>query len=203
MPPAEFIPIAEESGLIIPIGKWVLRTVSQQIVTWLKKGVPVNHVAINLSAHQFKDINFIKDVKQIIQDSGLPTGYLELEITESLMQNMEESIFILNELKKLGFTISIDDFGTGYSSLSILHHLPVERVKIDRTFINNMLTSSKISSLVKTIIEMGHNLNFELVAEGIENKEQEEVLKDFKCQIGQGYLYSQPISAEEIEQLLK
>ncbi|OAH59667.1 hypothetical protein AWH48_00750 [Domibacillus aminovorans] len=200
--PNEFIPIAEETGLIIPIGEWVLRAACKQNKTWQVEGYPPIKVAVNVSTYQLRSRDFLEYVKQVLQETGLQPEFLELEITESLMQNLMETRIIINKLKKIGVNIAIDDFGTGYSSLSVLNHLPIDVIKIDRTFINDMLTNSNTSALVKTMIEMGKNLNIKLVAEGIESEEQRIVLKDLKCQIGQGYLFSLPIPVEEMEKLL-
>ncbi len=196
--PDEFIPVAEESGLIIPIGKWVLHTACKQYKDWHSLGYPHSKMAINVSTYQFRDPNFIKDIKLILKETGLQPEFLELEITENLMKDIAQTRRILTELKKFRVSISIDDFGTGYSSLGILNELPIDRIKIDQMFVNNMLTNSKNKALVKSIIEMGKNLDFEIVAEGIENKEQEMILKNLNCNIGQGYLYSPPVPEKEI-----
>lgn len=201
--PDEFIPIAEETGLIIPIGRWVLRTVCNQFMTFKGADYSPLTVAVNVSPYQFKDPNFLDDIKQIIQETGVQPELLDLEITENLTQNLKESMIIINELKKIGVLISIDDFGTGYSSLSVLTSLPIDRIKIDRMFINEMFTNTNKWTLVKTIIEMCKNLNKLVVAEGIETEEQALVLKGLNCNIGQGFFYSPPISLVEIEKLIK
>ncbi|MFB9987161.1 putative bifunctional diguanylate cyclase/phosphodiesterase [Bacillus benzoevorans] len=200
--PDEFIPIAEETGLIIPIGKWVLKSACQQINAFVEAGYSPRTVSVNVSPYQFKDPNFLEDVKQIIKETGMQPELLDIEVTESLMHDIKESRVIIDELKKIGVHISIDDFGTGYSSLSILTSLPIDRIKIDRMFINEMTTNLNTSTLVKTIIEMSKNLNTLAVAEGIETEEQALQLKRLNCHIGQGYFYYPPISVMEMEKLL-
>ncbi|WP_261177958.1 EAL domain-containing protein [Anaerobacillus sp. CMMVII] len=160
-------------------------------------------MAVNVSALQFEDENFINVVTEILGKHQLPPQYLGLEITESVMQNFKKSSIIFNKLKEIGVKISIDDFGTGYSSLSVLSNLPIDFVKIDKTFINEVTSNSNIASLVKTMIEMGGNLGFDLIAEGIENREQAEFLIANGCRFGQGYYYSQPLGSVEVEKLLK
>nr|WP_275980303.1 EAL domain-containing protein [Halalkalibacter alkaliphilus] len=200
--PIEFIPIAEETRLIIPIGRWVLQTACQQIHTWQAHGYNPKKVAVNISSLQLQDPELVHFVREIIDHFQIQPSLIELEITESFMQNLAEAQHFLNVLKQLGVSISIDDFGTGYSSLSVINQLPIDRLKIDRTFIKDMLINPKTAILVKTIVEMGHNLHYDLIAEGIEHNEQAKALKELKCPVGQGYLYSPPISAEEIQVLL-
>lgn len=200
--PEEFIPIAEETGLIISIGEWVLREACKQNKMWQAAGYPPIKIAVNVSAYQLQIHDFPGYVEQVLQETEIQPKFLELEITESLMKNVIETRIILNKLKKIGVNIAIDDFGTGYSSLSVLSHLPIDVIKIDRVFINDMLTNTDTSTLVKTMIEMGRNLNITLVAEGIEREEQRKILNDLHCQTGQGYLFSSPVPVEEIEKLL-
>ncbi|TMN22668.1 EAL domain-containing protein [Lentibacillus cibarius] len=145
---------------------------------------------------------FLRGFETNYSGNKLEPEFLELEITESLMLDATYAAFILKELKKIGVSISIDDFGTGYSSLSSINQLPIDRIKIDKTFINSMLSNSKEKTLVKAMVEMGRNLNVELVAEGVEYEEQEKALRDLKCHMGQGYLYSPPVSINEIENML-
>lgn len=203
IPPSEFIPLAEESGLIVPIGKWVLRTACAQNKAWQDAGFEAMPVAVNISVRQFQDEQFVDDVLDILGETGLDPRYLELEITESIMQNIKESTKILNELKEYGISFSIDDFGTGYSSLSYLRKLPVDKIKIDKSFIDDIDIDTHQKAMVKTIIDMGHNLNFKVVAEGIEKLEQVGLLKENGCQIGQGYYFSKPLLVEQIDQYLK
>ncbi|MEB1808837.1 MAG: EAL domain-containing protein [Bacillaceae bacterium] len=201
--PDEFIPIAENSGLILQIGKWVIETACFQNKAWQEIGHPPIKVGVNISSLQFKDPNFLSYIKEVLHRSKLAPSLLDLEITESCMQNIDETKLIIGQLKELGVSISIDDFGTGYSSLSVLNQLPIDRVKIDRSFIHDMLTHSKTASLVSAIIELGHNLEVELVAEGIEDVVQVTFLQDFNCQTGQGYLYSPPLDLKEIQSYFK
>ncbi|PAB56802.1 EAL domain-containing protein [Anaeromicrobium sediminis] len=201
--PMEFIPLAEESGLIIPIGKWILENACRQNKIWEEAGFPQINIAVNISPVQFKSKDFVKMVEGVLKDTNIDPKYLELEITESIMQNMEDSILILNKLKNIGIKVSIDDFGTGYSSLSVLQNLPIDTLKIDQSFINDIKEDFNISPIVKTIIDMGNNLNLNIIAEGIEREYQIEYLKENKCFIGQGYLLSKPLSVEKINDIFK
>lgn len=203
VPPDEFIPIAEETGLIVPIGKWVIETACKQNKEWKEQGFIPLRVAVNVSALQFQDRNFVKSVNQILNEHQLAPEYLELELTESVMQNVKESSEILHQFKKIGVKTSIDDFGTGYSSLNVLNRLPIDFVKIDKSFVNEIGINSNSTSLVKTMIDIGSNLNFELIAEGIEDEIQADFLNKNGCRYGQGYLYSPPLRAEEIEKLIQ
>ncbi|MGM0902151.1 MAG: sensor domain-containing protein [Bacillota bacterium] len=198
--PIEFIPIAEESSLIVPLGNWILQQAGKQSKKWHDAGLRVK-MAVNVSAKQFEDPHFIDNVHQVLTKYQIPPQFLGLEITESVMQNINQSSKIIKDLKKLGVKILIDDFGTGYSSLSVLSKLPIDYVKIDKSFIHESLINASAASLVKTIIETGKNLHFELIAEGIEKKEQAEFLLQNGCYLGQGYYYSRPLPAAEIEKL--
>jgi diguanylate cyclase (GGDEF)-like protein/PAS domain S-box-containing protein len=201
--PTEFIPLAEETGLIVPLGKWILQQACKQNKAWQDAGLIKVPVAVNISVRQLQDDDFVNAVDVILQDTGLDSKYLELEITESIMYNIERSTVILNELKKLGVKISIDDFGTGYSSLSYLKHLPIDKIKIDKSFVDDIINHANQGAIVKTIIDMGHNLNYTVIAEGIETDVQVSFLKKHACKIGQGYFYSRPLPAEEISEFLK
>jgi EAL domain-containing protein (putative c-di-GMP-specific phosphodiesterase class I) len=201
--PDEFIPLAEETGLIVPIGKWVLKTACEQNTAWQKAGLTAVTVAVNISVCQFQDENFVDFVMDALDDTGLDPEYLELEITESVMQDLEKSKYLLNELKKLGVSLAIDDFGTGYSSLSYLRHLPIDKIKIDKSFVDDILYHSNQGLLVKTVIDMGNHLQFSVIAEGVELKEQLEFLQQNECNIGQGYYFSQPLPAEKMEDYLR
>lgn len=199
--PYEFIPVAESTGMIIPIGKWVIQEACKQIKLWQGAGIRIK-IAVNVSALQFEDHHFIELINDSLNQNLLPPKYLELEITESVMQKINQSFAIIGKLKNIGIKVSIDDFGTGYSSLSVLSNLPIDVIKIDKSFVHNMMTNANTASVVKTIIEMGSNLNFGLIAEGIETEEQAEFLLQNGCHLGQGYLYSPPVTKEEIEKLL-
>jgi len=200
--PVEFIPLAEETGMIHQIGEWVLQTACEHQKEWQKKGVPSIPVSVNVSAGQLRK-DFIEKVDQIIKETRVDPRILEFEITESVMQNMNETSKILQGLKQLGVNLSIDDFGTGYSSLSYLKNLPVDCVKIDKSFIDDILETSNGGVMVKTIIDMGRNLNFTVCAEGIETEQQKKYLKQHNCTLGQGYLFSPPLPAERIVPLLE
>lgn len=198
VPPAEFIPVAERSGLINDIGTWVLETACKQVKSWHSVNDEIG-VAVNVSIRQFRNPNFPSLVKDVLEISDFPAHLLVLEITESMMQNDSESIRIVEEIRTLGVKLAIDDFGTGYSSLSKLGFLPIDYLKIDRSFTMEMLTHLPVQSIVQTIIDMGRNLDMQLIAEGIEEVEQSLFLQRGGCQLGQGYLYSKPVPAEEIE----
>jgi diguanylate cyclase (GGDEF)-like protein len=200
--PSEFIPLAEETGLIVPLGKWILREACEQRKAWKDAGFSDFPIAVNVSVRQFQDEQIIQFISDMLEEVGLEANYLELEITESLMQNLENSTIILNQLKSLGILLSVDDFGTGYSSLSYLKHLPIDKIKIDKSFVDDILYHSNQGMMVKTIIDMGLNLKFTVIAEGIETEEQVEFLTRNACQIGQGYYYSKPLSAEKMEKFL-
>ncbi|MFD1708168.1 putative bifunctional diguanylate cyclase/phosphodiesterase [Siminovitchia sediminis] len=199
--PYEFIPAAENSGMIIPIGNWVIQEACRQIRLWQAAGIRIK-IAVNVSALQFEDHQFIELIHESLNKNLLPPKYLELEITESVMQKINQSFTVIRKLKNIGIKVSIDDFGTGYSSLSVLSSLPIDVVKIDKSFVQKMVDHPNTASVVKTIIEMGNNLDFGLIAEGIETEEQANFLLQNGCSLGQGYLYSPPLSQVEIEGLL-
>jgi EAL domain-containing protein (putative c-di-GMP-specific phosphodiesterase class I) len=198
--PGEFIPLAEETGLIVPIGKWVLRKACKQNKVWQMEGLDPVPIAVNISARQFQDDHFVQSVIEALEEVGLDPKYLELELTESIMQNIEKSSIILKQLKELGVSVSIDDFGTGYSSLSYLKHLPIDKIKIDKSFVDDILYHSNQGIMVKTIIDMGNNLQFSVIAEGIEEEKQVVFLKENACTAGQGYFFSKPLPEEEIKE---
>ncbi|SEM69906.1 PAS domain S-box-containing protein/diguanylate cyclase (GGDEF) domain-containing protein [Candidatus Frackibacter sp. WG12] len=200
--PAEFIPIAEETGLIMPIGEWVLRTACKQNKIWQHAGLEPISIAVNVSAHQFQSENFVEQITNTLNETQLKPSCLELEITENKMKNIEELTLLLNRLKKTGVKIAVDDFGTGYSSLSILDQLPIDNLKIDQSFIHNIIDDYNKAAITKTIITMGNDLNFKVTAEGIETEQQITFLKENDCNIGQGYLFERPLPAEKIEGLL-
>lgn len=202
--PAKFIPFAETSGLIVPIGAFVLRTACLQNKLWQEAGLKKISVAVNLSGLQFGQKDFVKDIFTALEDSDLDPRYLELEITETtIMKNPERAVRYLNELKEAGIQISIDDFGTGYSSLNYLRRLPLDAMKIDMSFIRNVVTDRNDAVIVKTIIAMAHNLNLKVIAEGVENEDQAAFLKEHGCDTMQGYLLSPPVPAEEFQKFLE
>ena len=196
--PDKFIPIAEDTGLIIPIGEWVLRTACRQAREWLDQGLPEIVVGVNLSIRQFYQQNLADKIKQILTETNLPPQYLELELTESMMMNMDHTIKTLESLKALGVQIAIDDFGTGYSSLSYIKHLKVDRLKIDKSFIQDLLTNENDTTIVSMIISVAHHLHFAVIAEGVETLKQKEILQKQNCKFVQGYLYSPPLPLEEL-----
>jgi diguanylate cyclase (GGDEF)-like protein/PAS domain S-box-containing protein len=200
--PAEFIPLAEETGLIVPIGKWVLREACRQCREWEEIGSNSISVAVNISVRQIQDDDFIEYVQTVLEETALDPALLELEITESIMQDFDRTSRILNSLKDLGVTISIDDFGTGYSSLNNLRYLPIDHIKIDKSFVDDIIDDSEHSkngSIVKTIIDLGMNMNFSIIAEGVEEQEQVDFLIKNSCRIGQGYYYSRPLPAGQLQ----
>ncbi len=198
--PGGFIPLAEETGLILPIGKILINTVFHQFSTWQKKGVELVDVAINVSVRQFEQEGFVKYIKEKISETGINPEKLTIEITESVaMNNLAHSIELLNELKNMGIKISIDDFGTGFSSLSCLRSFPVDHVKIDHSFIRSIGTSKEDEAVVRAIITMSHDLRFTVVAEGVETKSQLDVLNQCGCDEVQGFLISKVLPTQEIE----
>lgn len=202
--PAEFIPIAEETGLIVPIGNWVLKEACKQNKVWQDAGYPPMRICVNLSARQFQTESFVNTVKSILKKTNLDPQYLDLEITETLaMYNVEKSIEILHALKSLGVYLALDDFGTGFSSLSYLIKLPIHAVKIDRSFIQDLHKYDQSKDVVKAIIQVARNLNKMVVAEGVETKEQLEFLRLQQCDAVQGYYFSRPLPAAQAEELLE
>lgn len=196
--PMEFIPIAEDSGLIIPIGEWVVKTACKKCKEWADKNYAVR-MSINLSAVQFQADNLISMIEKAINDSGADRSLLEFEITESmLMDDVEKSISQMEKIKKLGVRLSIDDFGTGYSSLNYLKKFPVDALKVDRSFVSDITTSEEDAMIVKAIVTLAKNLNMEVIAEGIELKEHLSFLNGLGCDFAQGYLISRPVPDEEI-----
>lgn len=200
VPPNEFIPIAEETGLIKEIGLWVLKTACKQNKEWQDMGLGELVISVNVSAHQFQQPQFVQQVKDALAEADLEPKYLRLELTESVMvQNVEKSISIMNEIQNLGVKISIDDFGTGYSSLSYLKNFPIDYLKIDRSFINNLREDNFDNAIVKAIITMGHGLSLKVVAEGVETEEQMSLLKVMKCHFVQGYYINKPLIPVDFE----
>ena len=202
--PLEFIPLAEETGLIVPIGEWVLRSACAQIKAWHATGFPAMHVAVNLSSKQLLQKNFAQIVKRVLKETGLDPSYLDLELTESLlMQDMESAMRILQELKAMGVMFSLDDFGTGYSSLSYLKHFPIDFLKIDRSFVRDVLQDRYGAGIVRAIIAMAHTLEIKVIAEGVESSEQLVFLREQDCDITQGYYCSEPLAVETFTALLR
>lgn len=197
--PAEFIPVAEDTGLIIPIGEWVIEEVCKQINKWNLCGY-YTKVAINLSPKQFQQPNIVDTIKLYMDKYKINASSVEIEITEGTIQDTKETNETLNEMKNLGLSISVDDFGTGYSSLSYLKQFPLNTLKIDRSFISELMTDSKDAAITRTIIHLGHSLGLEVIAEGVETKEQVDFLLDIQCEKAQGFYFSRPIPAIEAEE---
>ncbi len=201
--PAEFIPLAEETGLIVPIGEWVMRTACEQVKRWQELGLTPLRVSVNLSARQFQQPGLVEVVARALAETGLGPSYLELELTESsVMKNPEQAIVVLKALKAMEVRISIDDFGTGYSSLSYLKRFPLDVLKIDRTFVCDTTSDQNDAAIVRAIITLAHSLSRKVIAEGVETEEQLSFLRSLRCDEMQGYLFSKPLPAESFEQLL-
>ena len=202
--PTQFIPVAEETGLIVPIGRWVLRRACAQNVAWQREGLPPVTMAVNLSLRQLTDGNLMADIEKALQDSGLDAAYLELEITESMvMHDPARIIDLLTRIKNMGVRLAIDDFGTGYSSLAKIKHFPVDTLKIDRSFIRNIARDPEDQAIAEAIIAMGKTLNLTVVAEGVENQDQMNFLSKHTCDQMQGYYFSKPVEPERFAELLK
>lgn len=201
--PAKFIPVAEETGLIIPLGEWILRRACEQNKYWQQKGFSPLRVSVNISVQQLKQPNLVEKIKEILTETEMEPRWLELELTESIFADIDYVAPVLRRIRALGVQISIDDFGTGYSSLSYLKRLRVDIVKIDASFIKDITTDKGSRAIVKAIITFAEAFNLEVIAEGIENQAQLQALLDEGCNQGQGYLYSKPLSVKEIEQYLK
>src|SRR5690625_4298670 len=197
--PGKFIPLAEQTGLIQDIGKWVIENVCNHLRKWNDLGHNIN-VSINLSMNQFKDPNLVQSIETIFEEANISPSSISLELTESsVIHDVDEAIVKLHELKKLGVNIAIDDFGTGYSSLGYIIDFPINRIKIDRSFINLMGKNKKVEAIVSAIITMGEKMGIEVVAEGIETVEQLQLMKKVKCMIGQGYLFDKPLAIDSLE----
>jgi diguanylate cyclase (GGDEF)-like protein/PAS domain S-box-containing protein len=202
--PTQFIPVAEETGLIVPIGKWVLKTACAQNIAWQKQGLPAVCMAINLSLRQLTDDNLIDDIKTALNDSGMAPNLLELEITESMvMYNPARMVSILGKIKSMGVRLAIDDFGTGYASLAHIKRFPVDTLKVDRSFIRNIPQDAEDRAITEAIIAMGKALSLTVVAEGVETEEQMNFLKEHSCDEMQGFYFSKPIMPEQFADLLR
>ncbi len=202
--PNAFIPLAEETGLIIPIGEWVLRTACAQLKAWIDEGMPKIRVGVNLSSRQFNQNNLDEVVAAILRETGLPPDCLELELTERMiMQDAESTVTIMHKLRALGVQFSIDDFGTGYSSLSYLKRFPIDRIKIDQSFVREITSNPEDAAVSQAIISLSHSLNIKTVAEGVETAEQQEFLRSRQCDEIQGFHFSRPVPQQEMSKLLK
>ncbi|EKE17920.1 MAG: hypothetical protein ACD_10C00210G0001, partial [uncultured bacterium] len=201
--PAEFIPIAEESGLIIPIGEWVFRTACMQTRQWLDLGLMPLRVAVNLSARQFRQPNLLTVMRDVLAESGLPANALEIEITESaFIDDVDQAVAICRDLKRIGVKLSLDDFGTGYSSLAYVSRFPFDKLKIDQSFVRDIIENPVNAAIATAAIVMARSLNLMVLAEGVETEAQVSFLRSRRCDAMQGYLFSRPLSAEAFAPLL-
>jgi diguanylate cyclase (GGDEF)-like protein/PAS domain S-box-containing protein len=201
--PERFIALAEETGLITPIGKWVLRTACAQNKAWQSAGLPPIVVSVNVSARQFRANNFVRSVAETLRETGLEARYLEIELTESVMHDAPQLVGMLSELKHLGVQIAIDDFGTGYSSLRSLKRFPVDRLKVDRSFVEHIAVDPDDAAIVRTIIALGRNLGLKVIAEGVETAEQLQFLREHACDEVQGYYFSRPVPGPQFAGLCR
>src|ERR1700730_1300047 len=204
VPPGQFIPVAEDCGLILPIGNWVLREACKQARDWVDAGLPLGTMAVNISAMEFRDENFFEGVMAILQNTGFDPRSLELELTESvLMKRAESTESILRKLRARGVQLAVDDFGTGYSSLSYLRKFPIDALKIDQSFVRQITTAPDETTIVTAVISMGRSLNLRVVAEGVETQEELKFLQAHQCDEAQGYYFSRPVPRQQFAQLLE
>jgi diguanylate cyclase (GGDEF)-like protein/PAS domain S-box-containing protein len=199
IPPGKFIPLAEEAGLIVPLGEWILRESCRQAFAWQDRGYPPLILSVNVSVRQLEDLNFVDKVKTILHETGLDPKWLELEITESVLANVKSTISILKEIQKLGIHISVDDFGTGYSSLSYIKELPIDTLKIDQSFVKDIHTNKESKEIAKAIINLANSIGLKVIAEGVELKEHVDELSKDGILLGQGYYYSRPLKVGAFE----
>ncbi len=197
VPPGRFIPLAEDSGLIVQLGEWVIRQSCMQMKQWLNQGLSVEYVAVNISGRQLVDKHLVNVVKSALAESGLSGDHLELEVTETLVMKESSFLEVMNELKKLGVRLSIDDFGTGYSSLVRLKHLPIDKLKIDMSFIKGIPEDEDDANITRTIINLAESMKLNVIAEGVEHQKHVDYLVEHNCLLAQGYYYSKPVSAED------
>jgi diguanylate cyclase len=203
VPPVQFISVAEECGVIVPIGRWVLSEACRQTRAWLDAGLPRIRIAVNVSTVELREKDFVAAVRSILAETGLEPRYLELELTETfLMQDAKATAAVLQALKDLGVNLALDDFGTGYSSLSHLKRFPIDTLKIDQSFVRDLATDADDASIVSAVISMGESLHMRVVAEGVETREQLTFLQEHSCPEGQGYYFSRPVVAGQLTQLL-
>jgi EAL domain-containing protein (putative c-di-GMP-specific phosphodiesterase class I) len=204
LPPSQFVPIAEDCGLILPIGRWVLREACLQVRAWLQAGLPPITVAVNTSALEFRAKDFLENIRATLEDTRSEPRYLELELTESiLMRDAKSTDSMLHVLADLGVKLAVDDFGTGYSSLSYLRQFPIDTLKIDQSFVNRMTSSPDDATIVSAVISMGKSLKQRVIAEGVETPEQYAFLLAQHCDEGQGYYFYRPVVAEALATLLQ
>ena len=204
LPPAQFIALAEETGLIVPIGRWVMKTACAQGVAWQHEGMPPLSIAVNLSPRQFLHEGLLDDLDDALNETGLDPALLEIEITESMvMRNIDRAIDLLTMIKSRGVRLAIDDFGTGYSSMSLIKRFPIDTLKIDRSFVRELPRDTEDKAIAEAIIGIGKALGLTIIAEGVETAEQERFLKDRACDQMQGYLLSRPVPADDIPAIVR
>jgi EAL domain-containing protein (putative c-di-GMP-specific phosphodiesterase class I) len=202
--PMRFIPVAEETGLILPIGRWVIETACRQNVAWQKQGLPRLTMAVNMTVRQFTDENLLPNLKAILADTGMSAALLELEISESLLlRDTERTLRVLGGLRDLGVRIAIDDFGTGYSSLTTLRRFPLDTLKIDRSFTRGVANLVEDEALTEAIIAMGRSLSLTVVAQGVETKEQADFVRRNACDVLQGFYLGKPVPADEFAEMVR
>jgi EAL domain-containing protein (putative c-di-GMP-specific phosphodiesterase class I) len=198
------VPIAEDTGLILSIGQWVLREACRQSRAWLDAGLPPVPIAVNISAIEFRSLNFVEKVSGILKEASLDPQSLELELTESvLMKHAESTVSVLKALKNIGVQLAVDDFGTGYSSLSYLRQFPIDSLKVDQSFVHEISSKTEDSVIVSAVISMGNSLNKRVIAEGVETREQLDFLTAAGCEEAQGYYFNRPMVAEQFASLLE
>ena len=204
LPPAQFIPLAEETGLIVPIGRWVLKEACAQNMAWQRRGLRPVSMAVNLSPRQFAEANLLQEIDEALVASGMSPVLLQLEVTESMvMRNVSRAIKVLDAIQSRGIRLAIDDFGTGYSSMSLMKQFPIDTIKIDRSFVRDLPDDSEDQAIAQAIISMGKALGMTVVAEGVETVEQEAFLRSHGCDEMQGFLFSKPVSPEQMAEMLR
>src|SRR5256886_13942313 len=202
--PMQFIPLAEETGLIVPIGRWVLKEACAQNMAWQRRGLRAVSMAVNLSPRQFADAHLLRDIDQALAASGMSPVLLQLEVTESMvMRNVARAIRVLDAIQNRGIRLAIDDFGTGYSSISLMKQFPIDTIKIDRSFVRDLAEDPEDQAIAQAIISMGKALGMTVVAEGVETVEQQDFLREHGCDEMQGYLFSKPLPAKQMADLLR
>ena len=202
--PVQFIPLAEETGLIVPIGRWVLEEACAQNMAWQRRGLRPVTMAVNLSPRQFADSHLLHDVDEALLASGMSPVLLQLEVTESMvMRNVSRAIKVLDAIQARGIRLAIDDFGTGYSSMSLMKQFPIDTIKIDRSFVRDLPVDSEDQAIAQAIISMGKALGMTVIAEGVETVEQEAFLRSHACDEMQGFLFSKPLPAKQMADLLR